>query len=82
MPETIGTLDLKIARLENLLKVLRQQQFLSIAYPQHQASLIEQDRQIQFQLQGLRQHRESVLLTINNLTGGLSDGNYQKQQSI
>lgn len=79
MPETIGTLDLKIARLENLLKVLRQQQFLSLAYPQHRASLIEQDQQIQFQLQGLRQHRESVLLTINNLTGGLSDGNYQKQ---
>ena len=79
MQETIGTLDLKIARLEHILKVLRQQQALSIAYPQHRAYLIDQDRQIQFQLQGLRQYRKSVALTINEFTGGLADGIYQKQ---
>lgn len=79
MQETIGTLDLKIARLEHLLKVLRQQQVLSVAYPQHRANLIEQERQIQLQLQGLRQYRKSVTLTINELTGGLTDGIYHKQ---
>jgi hypothetical protein len=79
MKETTGTLDLKIARLENQLKVLRQQQTLSQAYPQHRANLIEQDRQIQFQLQRLRQHRMRILPSINELTWRLLDGNYQKQ---
>ncbi len=39
MSETVGTLDLKIARLERQLKLLEHQGVLSSAYPEHQEAL-------------------------------------------
>ena len=57
MPETAGTLDLKIAQLEQRLRLLQQQQLLSRVYPTHQAKLIKESFQVERQLQQLIQRR-------------------------
>ena len=58
MSETLGTINLKIARLEQRLQVVKHQQDLSQPYPYHKNQLIQQARQLQFQLQQLTQYRE------------------------
>lgn len=58
MPETIGTLELKIARLEQHLVVIRQQQRLSQAYPEHRAALMNEDRRLQAVLSHLNRRRQ------------------------
>ena len=53
-----GMVNLKIARLQRHLKLLRQQQTLSSAYPNHQTKLAERKLQVQFQLRQLVQNRD------------------------
>lgn len=83
MPETIGTLNLKIARLESRLKLLEQQQVLSSAYPNHQINLIREISTVRFQLHQLIQYREELLQRVNDCqTERLLDGNRKRQQSF
>jgi len=63
MPETLGTLDLKIARLEQYLKILKQQQRLSSAYPTHEAQLTLEYLRLQAVLDQLLQRRQEFLQT-------------------
>ncbi|MBE7557010.1 MAG: hypothetical protein HS126_38720 [Anaerolineales bacterium] len=58
MAETIGTLELKIARLEQRLVVIRQRQRLSQAYPEHRAALLSEDRHLQAVLSLLNRRRQ------------------------
>lgn len=50
LPETVGPLNLKLARLEHDLKVLEQQQAMSNTYPTCQASLAQEYVRLQLQL--------------------------------
>ena len=61
MLETLGTLDLKIARLEQRLRVLEQQQRLSQRYPEHQAKLNLEYMQLQLTLTQFIQQRQELL---------------------
>lgn len=60
MLETVGTLNLKIAQLEQRLQLLKQQQQLSRVYPTHYAKLVREGDQVRRQLQQLRQRRQSL----------------------
>ena len=83
MPETVGTLDLKIARLKQRLKLLKQQQALSRSYPDHQNKLIQEDARVQFQLQQLIQYRKKLLPQVTDyMTRRWFDGNDQREQSF
>ncbi len=62
MQETIGTLNLKIARLEQRLKVLEQQQMLSSKYPDQKAKLTIEYLRVQLKLRQLIQHRQELSL--------------------
>ena len=57
MEETVGTLSLKIAQLEQKLHLLQKQRLLSKPYPDHLAHLTLQDFQTRFQLQNLLEYR-------------------------
>ncbi len=61
VPETIGTLNLKIARLEQRLQVLEQQQRLSQPYPAHKADLKREYSQLKAVLHELIQRRQEFL---------------------
>ena len=61
MQETVGTLNLKIARLEGYLKVLQQQLNLSDNYPTFKARLAQKDSQLRLQLRQLIQDRQKLL---------------------
>ena len=61
MQETVGTLDLKIARLEHHIKVLHQQKNLGSAYPDFYNTLTEKYNQLQDQLAQLAQCREYLM---------------------
>ncbi|MFN8455169.1 MAG: hypothetical protein U0401_10970 [Anaerolineae bacterium] len=50
VPETMGTVNLKIARLERRLWTLQQQQLLSRPYPQRRADLLEEYRRTEAML--------------------------------
>jgi hypothetical protein len=54
-PITQGQLELQVARLQQLLKLVEKQQLLSKPYPKHKARLIERQLEIQQQLQQLLQ---------------------------
>jgi DNA repair ATPase RecN len=60
MLETVGTLNLKIAQLEQRLQLLKQQQQLSRVYPTHHAKLVQEGDQVWQQLRQLRQRRQSL----------------------
>ncbi len=60
MQETVGTLNLKIARLQHQLQLVQQQQVLSRPYPRHQAALQFAQVQLQDQLWQLIQFREEL----------------------
>ena len=61
MSETIGTLALKIARLEQRLTVIRQQQRLSQAYPEYRATLLREDHYLQSVLGHLNQRQQEFI---------------------
>jgi len=61
MQETVGTLNLKIARLEGYLKVLQQQLDLSDNYPTCKTRLAQKDLQLRLQLRQLIQDRQKLL---------------------
>jgi hypothetical protein len=61
MPETVGMLNLKIARLERRLKVLAQQQAMSSAYPAHQDHLAQEYVRLQLQTDQLRRRCQEIL---------------------
>lgn len=63
MPETLGTLNLKIARLEQYVAVLRQQQQMSSTYPAHEAQLTLELLRMQLLLHQLVQRRQEFLQT-------------------
>jgi hypothetical protein len=58
--ETIGTLDLKIARMEQRLHVLEKQEALCEMYPLHRTRLILQGIQIQTELSRLIRRRREL----------------------
>jgi hypothetical protein len=83
MQETVGTLNLKIARLKNRLRLLEQQRVLSSAYPDHEIDLIEEGLKVRFQLRQLIQYRQELLRRVTDrITGRLFDGNCQGEQSL
>lgn len=59
--ETVGTINLKIARLERYLNQLEQQQALSSGYPNHKARLMQKKLYAELQLQQLFQSRTIVV---------------------
>ena len=59
--ETIGTLNLKITRLERHLQLLNHQQVLSHPYPDHKVRLAQRACQVQYQLERLNHYREKLL---------------------
>lgn len=61
MTETIGTLNLKITRLERLLNLLKQQQRLSQPYPEHHLNLIRQRERVEAQLAQLTHARDMLI---------------------
>ncbi|HXV98114.1 MAG TPA: hypothetical protein VEC93_06790 [Anaerolineae bacterium] len=61
MPETLGTLNLKIARLEQHLAVLKQQQHLSSAYPDHKTQLSREYFRQEVRLRQLIRRRQEFL---------------------
>lgn len=58
--ETIGTLTLKITRLEHRLQLLNRQQILSRPYPDHKARLAEKCSQVRSQLDRLKQYHRQL----------------------
>ncbi len=61
MIETIGTLDLKIARLERQIADLKQREQLSGPYPTHRALLNNQYLRAQMTLHQLAQYRRELI---------------------
>jgi hypothetical protein len=83
MPETIGTLNLKIARLESRLKLLAQRQMLSSAYPNYQINLVREMSNVRFQLHQLIQYREQLLQRANDCRAErLLDGHRKRKQPL
>lgn len=70
MEETVGTLNLKIAQLEQKLQRLQNQRRLSRSYPDHLARLSRQDHQTRSQLQRLLEDRARFLNQLSNERGG------------
>ena len=64
--ETVGTLNLKIAQLEQKLQRLQQQRHLSRPYPDHLARLSRQDLQTRSQLHQLLEARTRFLNPLSN----------------
>jgi hypothetical protein len=60
MSETLGTLNLKIARLEQQLWVLQQRQFLSTPYPNHRDNLIKESWRVEAALGELVKYRQQL----------------------
>ena len=60
IPETVGTLSLKIVRLRQQLTLLQQQQALSSAYPDFQEDLIRKQVSVEHQLRQLAQNKEEL----------------------
>ena len=83
MPETVGTLNLKIARLKNRLDLLEKQQQLSRTYPHHRNNLMQEGSKVRFQLRQLMQYREELLRWVTDcMNERLFDGNRQREQSF
>ena len=61
MPETLGTLELKIARLQKRLDLLKEQQALSQPYPTHLIRLFQESAHLQQELERLKQRRSEFL---------------------
>lgn len=60
MNETLGTVNLKIARLERQLWTLHQQQLLSRPYPHHRAGLLQEYRRTEATLCDLIKLRQQI----------------------
>ena len=58
--ETIGTLNLKIVRLERYLNLLKEQQYLSQPYPDYQVRITLETQTVQSQLNQLKKQREQI----------------------
>ena len=84
MTETIGTLNLKIARLQQHLRVLDQQQQLSQPYPEHRLGLIRESFKLRAELSALLQQREGLIrqVTATDTTERLFDGTGYRRQSF
>jgi hypothetical protein len=65
MAETIGTVDLKIARLERQMQVIEQQLALARMYPNRSQQLILKGSIIQSQLDQLLKRRRNLIVTDN-----------------
>ena len=74
MVETVGTLDLKIARLEQSLKLLKKRWRLSLAYPDYQARLVLEVGELEYQLYQLKKYRNEILTTTERLSHDTING--------
>ena len=61
MAETLGLIDLKIARLNHRLRILEQQLILSGPYPHHQLNLNREYSQTRLELKRLKRQRQEFL---------------------
>ena len=61
VPETVGTLNLKIARLEHRLRVLEQRQAMSHPYPTYQANFTQEYLQLQLESHQLIHYCHEIL---------------------
>ncbi len=61
MLETLGTLNLKIAQLEQRLVVLRQQERMSSTYPARKAELVREYLRLQSELGRLTERRQNLI---------------------
>ena len=59
--ETVGTVSLKIARLESELRLLSEKLQLSRAYPDYQAKLALQEASARFQLNRMLEVRDQFM---------------------
>jgi hypothetical protein len=83
MHETSGTLSLKIARLQQYLAILQQQQRLSTAYPEYQSNLIQKKMLVEHQLEQLMRNREELQYHVaGTVQKGAVDGECNRQESI
>ena len=83
MAETIGTLNLKIARLQQHLRVLDEQQRLSQPYPQHRRGLIQEGFKLRAELSALLQQRDELIQQVTaSISERLSDGTGYRRQSF
>lgn len=82
MQETVGTLTLKIARLQQQLQLLQQQQHLGKAYPKVQADLLRRQLLVEHQLGQLMQNKEELQHVIHNFPQGAFDGEFAGQESF
>lgn len=80
MQETVGTLALKIARLQQQLHVLQQQQQLGKPYPQFQADLLRRQLLVEHQLGQLVQNKEELQHVIQNIPEGAFNGELDGQE--
>jgi hypothetical protein len=83
MSETVGTLNLKIARLQIHLRDLEQRQVLSRPYPQLYVELWQQKVKAQSLLLFMQRYRENLLAqTAPNTAGRLFNGTGKREQSL
>ena len=68
MSETIGTLNLKIIRLEQSLELLKQRRQLSFAFPDYQSRLTREAGELESQLYQLKKYRNEILATTERLS--------------
>ena len=61
MSETIGTLNIKIERLQKHLTELKQKQFLSHSYPRLKARLVDKGIEMRLELYQLMKQRQEVM---------------------
>ena len=74
MSETIGTVDLKIIRLEHYLELIKQRRQLSLAFPDYQLRLIREADELEYQLYQLKKYRDEILTTTERSSYGTING--------
>ena len=71
MEETVGALNLRIARLEQKLQLLQKQRLLSKPYPDHLAHLLLKEFQTRAELQKLLEHRARKQNSVSEVKDGI-----------
>jgi hypothetical protein len=61
MADTVGTLNLKIARLQYYLQVVQQRKRLSLSYPQYYTYLVAEEADLENQLRELMRRKEELI---------------------
>ena len=83
MQETVGTLTLKITRLQQQLQVLQRQQHLGKAYPEIEAKLAHRQLMVEHQLRELMQNKEELQNHVTQyFSKGAFNGELDGQESV